>query len=88
MKFKSKFDKYLNRPDKTEMQLKQVFKKFYGQVDEDMRGTLKEDDNFEHAYNTKDVIALQKMLKAINFNYKKSKELIKQCGRQPRISTS
>ena len=42
-----------------------------------MRGTLKEDDDFKCAYNAKDVYALQKMLKAINFNYKKSKEPIK-----------
>ena len=59
------------------MQLKQVFLKYYGQVDEDMGATLKEDADFERAYNAKDVIALQKMLKAINFNYKKSKEPIK-----------
>ena len=58
------------------MQLKQVFPKYYGQVDEDMRGTLKEDDDFKRAYNAKDVIALQKILKAINFNYKESKEPI------------
>ena len=51
--------------------------KYYGQVDEDMRGTLKEDDNFERAYNKKDVIALRTMLKKVNFNYKKSKEPIK-----------
>ena len=38
MKFKSKFDKYLTRTDKIGMQLKQVFLKFYGQVDEDMMG--------------------------------------------------
>ena len=42
-----------------------------------MRGTLKEDDDFKRAYNEKDVIALRTMLKAINFNYKKSKEPIK-----------
>jgi hypothetical protein len=77
MKFKSKYDKYLTRTDKIEMQLKQVFSKYYGQVDEDMRGTLKEDADFERAYNAKDVIALRKMLKAINYNYKKSEEPIK-----------
>ena len=47
MKFKSKYDKYLTRTDKIEMQLKQVFSKYYGQVDEDMRGTLKDHDDFE-----------------------------------------
>ena len=77
MKFKSKFDKYLTRTDRIEMQLKQVFPKYYGQVDEDMRGTLKKDDDFKHAHNAKDVIALHKIPKATNFNYKKIKELIK-----------
>ena len=77
MKIKSNFDKCLTRTDKIEMQLKQVFSKYYGQVDEDMRGTLREYDDFERAYNEKDVIALQIMLKAINFNYKKSEEPIK-----------
>ena len=77
MKFKSNFDKCLTQTDKIEMQLKQVFSKYYGQVYEDMRGTLKEDDNFKRAYNKKDVIALRTMLKAINFNYKKTKEPIK-----------
>ena len=42
-----------------------------------MRGTLKDDDDFKRAYNEKDVNALRKMLKAINFNYKNSKEPIK-----------
>ena len=60
IRFKSKFCTYLTQTDKIEMQLKQVFSKYYGQVDEDMRGTLKEDDDFERAYNAKDVIALQK----------------------------
>ena len=54
-----------------------MYSKYYGQVDDDTRGTLKEDANFERAYNAKEVIALQKMLKAINYNYKKSKEEIK-----------
>ena len=74
MKFKSKFDKYLTQTDKIEMQLKQVFSKYYDRVDEDMRGNLKEYDDFERPYNEKDVIALRTMLKTINFNYKKSKE--------------
>ena len=46
MKFKSKFDKYLTPTDKIEMQLKQVFSKDNGQVNEEMRGILKEDDSF------------------------------------------
>ena len=50
--------------------------------------TLKEDDDFERAYNTKAVIALQKMLKAINFNYKKSKEPIKTMWQATKVSSS
>ena len=34
MKCKSKFDKYLTWTDKIEIQLKQVFSKYYGQVDD------------------------------------------------------
>ena len=77
MKFKAKFDKFLTRTDKIEMQLKQVFSKYFGQVNDDMRGTLKEDPDFERAHNAKDAIALWKMLKSINYNYKKSEEPIK-----------
>ena len=73
MKFKSKYDKNLTRTDKIEMQLKQVFSKYYGQVNEDMRGTLKEYDDFERAYNEKDIVALRTMLKKVNFNYKKNR---------------
>ena len=41
MKFKSKFDKYLNRNEKKiKMQLRQVFSKYDGQVNEDVRVTL------------------------------------------------
>ena len=46
MKFESKFDKYLTRTDKIEMQLKQVFSKYFGQVDDDMRGTLEGGSGF------------------------------------------
>ena len=35
MKSERKFDKYLTRTDKIKMQLKQVFPKYYWQVDED-----------------------------------------------------
>ena len=74
MKFKSKFDKYFTLTDNIEMKLEQVFSEYYGQVDEDMRGTLKEDDNFKCVYNAKVVIVLQNNLKTIHFNYEKSKE--------------
>ena len=77
MKFKSKFDKYLSRLDKVETQLKQVFSKYYGQISEDMRSSLEEDADYERAYNEKDVITLRKMLRAVNFDYKKTEEPIK-----------
>ena len=60
MKFKSKFEKFLARSDKVEMQLKQVFSKYFGQIDEDMKGSLKEDSDYEQAFHEKDVIALRK----------------------------
>ena len=59
------------------MQLKQIFSKYFGQIDEDMKGSLKEDKDYQRAFDKKDVIALRKILKAINFNYKKSEEPIK-----------
>ena len=68
IKLKTKFDTYLTWTDKIVMQLQQVSLKYFGQINEDMRGTLKEDDNFEHAYNTKDVIVLQNMLTAITLS--------------------
>ena len=77
MKFKSKYDKYLTRVDKVDMQLKQIYSKYYGQCDEDMKASLKEDDDFKRAHQEKDVIKLCKLLKTINFNYKKSEEPIK-----------
>ena len=77
MKFKSKFDKYLNRLDKVENQLKQIFSEYYGQIDDDMKASLKEDDDSERSFNEKDVIKLRKMLKHVNFDYKKSEEPIK-----------
>ena len=77
IKFKSKFDKYLNRLDKVKNQLKQIFSKYYGQINDDMKASLKEDDDFERSFKEKDVIKLRKMLKNVNFNYKNSEEPIK-----------
>lgn len=77
LKFKSKYDKHLSRLDKVEMQLKQTYSKYYGQIDEDMNATLKEDPDYERAHKKKDVVKLRKLLKNINFNYKKSEEPIK-----------
>ena len=37
-KFKSKYNKYLNQIHKVEMQLKHTYSKYYGQIDEEMKG--------------------------------------------------
>ena len=51
-RFKSKVDTNLTQTDKIDMQPKQVFSKYYGQVYKDMRASLKEDATYERAYNT------------------------------------
>ena len=42
-----------------------------------MKASLKEDPDFVRTHQVKDIVKLQKMLKNINFNYKKSEEPIK-----------
>ena len=59
------------------MQLKQTYSKYYGQIEEEMKGSLNEDPEFERAHQEKDVLKLRKILKNINFNYKRSEEPIK-----------
>ena len=87
MKFKSKYDKYLNRIHKVEMQLKQTYSKYYGQIDEEMKGTLTKDQEFEKAHQEKDVLTPRKLFKNINFNYRRSEEPIKTlCGGPIRTS--
>ena len=49
MKFKKKYDKYLTRIHKVEMQLKRTYSKYYGQVDKGMKGSLIEDPEFAKA---------------------------------------
>ena len=50
MKSKSKYNKYLNRIHNVKMQLKQTYSKYYGQIDKEMKGTLKEDPEFKKAH--------------------------------------
>ena len=50
MKFRSKYDKYLNRVHKVKMQLKQTYSKYYGQTDEEMKGTLTKGPEFERSH--------------------------------------
>ena len=42
-----------------------------------MRGALTIDPKFEKAYQGKGVLTLRKLLKNINFNYRRSEESIK-----------
>ena len=59
------------------MQLKQTSSKYYGQIDEETKGTLNKDPEFEREHQEKDVLTLRKLLKNINFNYRRSEEPIK-----------
>ena len=77
IKFKSKYGKYLSRIDNIENQAKQTFSVYYGQISEDMRTTLMENSNYERAFQEKDVFTLRKMLKAVNYNYRKTEEPFK-----------
>lgn len=81
MKFKSKYDKYLVRVDKVKMQIKQAYSQYYGQVDDEMRSSLKDDDNFELAHNEKDVIALCKFIKMSISTTRKLKNPSRHFGR-------
>ena len=77
MKFKSRYDKYLKQVDLIEKEAKQAFSVYYGQVAEEMRASLKENPDYTRAYNEKDVFALRKMLKEVNFKYKRTEEPFK-----------
>ena len=50
MKFRSKYDKYLNRVHKVEIQLKHTYSKYYGQTDEEMKGTLTKGLEFKRSH--------------------------------------
>ena len=63
MKFKSKFDRWLTWTEKIEKELKQVYSKYFGQCNEDMKATLAEDASFDKANKEKDVITLWKFFK-------------------------
>ena len=77
MKWKAKYDKYLGRVEKVERQLTQVYSKYYGQCDDDMKSSMEEDPDFKQAHIDKDVIKLRTILKNVNFSYKKDKEPFK-----------
>ena len=72
MKFKSKYDRWLTPTERIEKELKQVYSKYFGQCDEDMKATMAEDIKFETANQEKDVLTLRKILQSVNFSYKSS----------------
>ena len=77
MKFRSKYAKYLNRVHKAKMQLNQTHSKYYVQINEEINGTLTKDQEIERAHQEKDLMAMRKLPRNINFNYRRSKEAIK-----------
>ena len=77
IKFKSKYNKYLSQVDTIQKQTKQAFSIYYGQISEEMKASLKEDPNHEKSFQEKNVLALRKMLKNVNFDYKKTQEPFK-----------
>ena len=68
------------------MQLKQLYLKYYGYIDEELKGSLSEDQEFERVHKERDMLKLRKQLEKINFHYRRSKEPIKLCGNQTRTS--
>ena len=60
MKFKSKYGKYLTRAEIIEKELKQAYSIYFGQISDEMKASLKEDPDFERAFQEKDALALRK----------------------------
>ena len=50
MKFKSKYNKYLNQVHQIKMQLKQTYPTYYGQIDEEMKESLNKDPELERVH--------------------------------------
>ena len=59
MKFKSNYDKYLNRIHTVKMQPKQTYSNYYGQTNKEMNGSFNKDPEFERAHKKKDVPKLR-----------------------------
>ena len=77
MKFKEKFSRHLSLTEKVETQLKQCYFKYFGQCDDDMKSSMSEDAGYEQANKDKDVIAIRKIIKTANFDYRRSEEPFK-----------
>ena len=69
--------KYISCVEKIENQLIQVYSKYYGQCDEEMKSSMREDASFERINSVKDVIALRKILKTVNCKIVCNKEPFK-----------
>ena len=77
LEYKMLYSKYITRVETIENQMKQTFSIYHGQISEDMKNSLLEFDGYKKAYQEKNVLELRRMLKAINFNYKKTEHPIK-----------
>ena len=75
--FKTKYSKYLGRVDTIEKESKQAYSVYFGQISDEMKASLKEDPDYKRSFQEKDVFALRKMLKNVNFNYKNTEEPFK-----------
>ena len=77
MKFKSQYDRHLSRVERINTQLRQVYAKYLGQCDAEMKATLKEDARYDEANKSKNVVVLRKILMSANHNYRTHEEPIK-----------
>ena len=77
IKYKEQYSRHLTAVEKIESQLKQVYYKYFGQCDDDMKHSLEEHSKFERAHKDKDVITLRTIIKSVTFNYNKNEDPIK-----------
>jgi hypothetical protein len=74
IKFRERYHRHLNLKEKVTTELKQVYAKYYGQCDDDMKATLKEDAEFKNAHDTKDVLKLRIIMRRVTFQYRSSED--------------
>lgn len=76
VKYRTKYSKWCDLKYLIESQLKNVYSIYYGQCDKDMKATLEENSNFKTVDQSKDTLALYKLLQNANFSYTPSQEPI------------
>ena len=77
LKFKTKYTNHVKRVESIENQTKQAYSVYFGQIDDEMKASIKQNPDYERAHNEKDVFALRRMLREVNFNYRRTEEPIK-----------